>query len=302
MTDETESGPVSADENGSTGDGNSPPREKGEPTAGAGTMAGEDGGTDGNPKSPPYRRRKPVLTAVAARLRSDPWLFVPFFVAGCVLLVADLLRETDAVPTASSVGDSTFHVAYSIYPTGTTVTERSLNALVDLELPLLGYALALEVLAVTVIAVAGWMTMMRASDETVHWNRFLVYFGGVFLVTVLFETGDAVGLEYTTGSLLVGVALLGLVLFVLVRLFLAPVAVLYEDGILRPIAAGWRYSRGHGFTLFGVLLVVGLGSWWLAHVPSAGTLLSTTIAGTVHAVSLVVLYDRCRDESTVENE
>lgn len=230
--------------------------------------------------------------ALIARLRADPVLWVPFFLAGCVLAVVDSLRNWDPLPVVSPLGESTITVSYAIYPTGTTATSRPFGALVDLQLPTYAYALSLEGLVIVTVAVAGWFTMVRASDEPFQPRRFLVYLSGVFLIDILSRLADTVGLEYTGGSLLIGISILVLTAIVSVRLFFLPVIVLREDGIVSPLSASWRYSQGHGWTVFAVILFVGIGSWVLAHVPTLGTVLSVTIAGTVHAVSLVVLYRR----------
>lgn len=260
---------------------------------------GRGGDADGAEPSSSARSRRsrngrpPVLDSVAARLRADPGLWVPFFLAGWLLLGADLLRERDPLPLVSGIDGATIHVPFVIYPTGTTVTRRSLGALVDLQLPWLGYALALEVVAVAAVGLAGWLTMARAGDEPIGRNRGLVYVGGVVLVGLCSRAGDAGGFEYAAESLPVGLVVLALALFVAVRLLLVPITVLRERGLLAPIGASWRYARGRGFALLGILLLVGIGSWLLARVPLVGTVLSATLAGTVHAVSLVDLYERC---------
>lgn len=260
-------------------------------------------GSSDRPEPMPVERDGPTISsAVTARLRADPTLWTPFLVAGCLLLVVDLCRQRDSIPAVTGIEESTIHVSYAVFPRGTTTLHRPLGALVDLQQPLFWYALGLEVVAIAAIAVAGWLTMARASDEAFRPNRFLVYVSSVLLLDLLFRVVDASGLEYTGESLLVGLAILALVMGIFVRLFLVPVTMLREGGIVRPVGASWRYSRGRGLTLFGVIVVVGIGSWTLAQVPTLvrvpelGTVLSTTIAGTVHAVSLVVLYEQCTDE------
>lgn len=234
-----------------------------------------------------------ILGATGSRLRDDPRLWLPFFLAGCLALVADLLREHDPLPATTGLEGSTLHASYAIYPTGTFVTERPLGALVDLQPPLLGYALGLELIVLAAIVVAGWETMRRATDVPFHRRRFLVYASGVGFLTVFVEVAAAMGLEYSTDRLLVGLALLAGLLFVAVRLFLVPVTLLREGGVLQPVSVSWRSSRGYGTAIAGIVLLVGIGSWALAHVPVIGSLCSTTVAGTVHAVSLVVVYERC---------
>lgn len=255
-------------------------------------------GPQSSPDDPANRPRDDdptILEATGSRLRDDPRLWLPFFLAGSLALVADLLREHDPLPAATGLEESTLHASYAFYPTGTFVTERPLGALVDLQLPLLGYALVLELLVPAAIVVAGWETMRRASDRPFHRRRFLVYASGVGFLTVFVEVAAAMGLEYSTDRLLVGLVLLSGLLFVAVRLFLVPVTLLREGGVLRPIGVSWRCSRGHGTAIAGIVLLVGIGSWALAHVPVIGSLCSTTVAGTVHAVSLVVVYERCTE-------
>lgn len=237
-----------------------------------------------------------ILEATGSRLRDDPTLWLPFFLAGCLALVADLFRERDPLPAATGLEESTLHASYAIYPTGTFVTERPLGALVDLQSQLLGYALALEFVTLAAIVIAGWETMRRASDGSVRWRRLLVYASGVGLLTLCIKVAAAVGLEYSTDHLLIGLALLAGLLFVAVRLFLVPATLLREGGVLRPIGTSWRSSRGHETVIAGIVLLVGIGSWTLAHVPVVGSLCSTTVAGTIHAVSLVVAHERCVDE------
>lgn len=260
---------------------------------------GRGGSSSRTGVSPSRPERPPLGRSIAARLRDDPILWLPFLAAGCLHFVADLFRKRDPLPSASGIEESTIHVAYSIFPTGTTATQRPLGALVDLQRPSLAYALGLEILAVVAIAVAGWLTMLRASDEPNRPVRFLAYVTGVFLVDLLFRSADAIGLEYAGGSLLIGLAVLAVAVFIFVRLFLVPVAMLREGGIAGPIGSSWRYSRGHGLALVGTIVVIGVGSWALAFVPTVGTVLSTTIAGTVHAVSLVALYERCAGETVL---
>lgn len=261
----------------------------------------ECGSSDRLETTPVERGGPPIRSAVVARLRADLTLWTPFLVASCLLLIIDLWRQHDSIPTVTGVEESTIHISYSVFPRGTATIHRPLGALVDLQEPLFWYALGLEVIEVAAIAVAGWLTMTRASDEPFRPNRFLVYVSSVFLFDLLFRVVDASGVEYTGGRLLVELTILALVMGTFVRLFLVPVTMLREGGIVRPVTASWRYSRRHGLTLFGVIVVVDIGSWTLAQaptlvrVPELGTVLSTTIAGTVHAVSLVVLYEQCTD-------
>lgn len=232
-----------------------------------------------------------VLGSTGARLRDDPFCWLPFAVAGLVLLAADRLRATDSLPTAPGPSETTVTVPYTIYPTGTTTTTRPLESLVDLRAPMLAYGLGLEVLALIAVAGAGWLTMTRAGGLPYRLERFGAYAALVVGIDLLFRAVDAAGLEYAGGSLLVALVLLGLVAFVAVRLFLVPVAVVTGDGLVRSLSESWRRARGRGWTILGLIVLFGFGSQLLVRVPYVGTALAVTVVGTVHAVSLVVLTD-----------
>ncbi|RQG95066.1 hypothetical protein [Natrarchaeobius chitinivorans] len=238
-----------------------------------------------------------VLRAAFGRLYRDPFLWIPFLVAGVVLLAAEWLRERDPLPTAPGIDGSTITVSYTFYPTGTPTIVRPLGALVDLPRSTLVYGLGLEVVTLVVVAGAGWLTVARAGGVEPRLDRLGEYVGFVLAIGFSGRLFEEIGLEYTGGSLLVALALLAVVAYVFVRLFLWPVVILLEGRPVRSIRTSWRGSRGQGTTLFGLVVILGLGSWALAQVPHVGTALSVAVVGSVHAVVLVVLVDRLTADS-----
>lgn len=53
--------------------------------------------------------------------------------------------------------------------------------------------------------------------------------------------------------------------------------------------------RGRGWTVAGLIVVIGVGAWLLALVPTVGTVLSTGLTAPLHAAAIVtVLADERR--------
>lgn len=54
--------------------------------------------------------------------------------------------------------------------------------------------------------------------------------------------------------------------------------------------------RGRGWTVAGLIVVIGVGAWLLALVPTVGTVLSTGLTAPLHAAAIVtVLADERRE-------
>ncbi|WP_198947989.1 MULTISPECIES: hypothetical protein [unclassified Halorubrum] len=228
---------------------------------------------------------------IVRTLRSMPTLWLPFLVAGCVLTVIGRFRIRDPLPVEPPVSGSTLQIVYTVYPTGTTATSRSLDALINLPLDVLLYAVGLELLAIGAIATAGGITMVRASDRMVSRRRFLVYTGGISVVYLITHLGTAIDLDVSVNSLLVALGAFAVLAFVAVRLFLLPVAVLFAEPLRSAPVESWRRSRGHGVPLFALIVGIGLTSGWLVAIPYVGVVLSVMTVGTVHAVALTTLYE-----------
>jgi hypothetical protein len=212
----------------------------------------------------------------------------------------DFLRERDPLPIEPSGSESTLQVSYTVFPTGTAETIRSLDAFVDLPLGVLAYVVSLELIVVGAIATAGWMTMNHVSEIPFRLRRFFVYLAGLSLLYFLARLGSAVNLDYAPRTLLAGLVALAVLSFIAVRLFFLPVAILHEKGVVTALQASWHRSVSHGAPLFGLIVILGLASGWIAQLPFVGVVLSSTIGGTVHAVALVVLYE-WYDESIIKS-
>lgn len=239
-----------------------------------------------------------VLAESVRRLVRDPVMAVPFLAAGVVLSLVDWLRVRDPVPTTHvpQFGEVTVSVSFFVSPSGLRATGVRPAALVDLRPRYLVWTVGLELLALVAVAVAGWLTLSRAAGVGPSRNRLVTYLVFVVATRLLLGAFSAFdGLAWVT--LLAFVALL----VVFVRLFAAPALVVAGgpdgDGLGIRAAAGRssRLARGRGPPVFGLVLAVGLATWFLGSVPAAGALVSTAMVAPVHAVAVVVFVESVAD-------
>ena len=112
---------------------------------------------------------------------------------------------------------------------------------------------------------------------------------GAVLAGVQFLPGWLGAVDITVGNLLVGLVAIGLFSVVAVRLYLLPGLVVAGRPVWTALAESRRRSFGVGWTLYGLIVVFGLGSWALALVPVAGGFLSTVLVAPAQAVSIGVI-------------
>ncbi|MCU4802598.1 hypothetical protein OB920_19725 [Halobacteria archaeon HArc-gm2] len=255
----------------------------------------DDAAATGERRRPADSRRTPtdtrtVLGAVWARVRRDPPLLIPFAVTGLILALADVLRTRDPIPIEPTAAlDQTVTVQFSLYPSGTARTARGVGALVDLETPYLLRGVGIELAVPLAVGVAGWLTITRVLDGQRRLDALARY---LCLPVVLSVAPRLLGSPTVDVGLSVGLVVLLAVSFVSVRLFLVPAFLATGLGFGAAIRNSASRSRGQGWTLFGLILVLGIGSWALATVPIAGAFLSTAIVAPVHAVAMAVVLDR----------
>ncbi|SEH64261.1 hypothetical protein SAMN05192561_11826 [Halopenitus malekzadehii] len=238
------------------------------------------------------RDRVSAPAAILKTLRSDVRLWIPFFLVGCLWTVLDRIRLQDSLPTTRTSSESVLQVTYTPYPTGSPETVRTLDALVNLPADVFAYAIAIEVVAVSAVMAGGWVTMRKVSDDPFSTRGSLAYCAGVAVLFLLSRLGTAVPLVYSPESFLFGIVALAVGALAAVRTFFLPIAILRGPGVLVALRTSWRRSVSHGFSLIGLIIVIGLGSSWLAELPTVGVLLSASIVGPIHSVALVILYER----------
>ncbi|SFB83911.1 hypothetical protein SAMN05444422_102317 [Halobiforma haloterrestris] len=236
-----------------------------------------------------------ILSTAVGRLRKSPAALVPFLAAGIVLTVVDALRRHDPIPTlereVARENGLSIDLAYAGYPTGVAGTKTPLESLVGLHLEYLVWGLALYLLPLLVVVLAGVVTMARAMDRDVRIATVGSVFGYVLAVDLVQRALGSI--DALQGMGLWGLALLVLYLAVAVRLFAVPGLLVAGRGPKRALLESVSLTRGHGWTVFGVILVVGLTGWTLASLPG-GTFATTAVLAPVHAVAVVVLLERSR--------
>lgn len=226
-----------------------------------------------------------VLRAVATDIRRHPRWVVPFTIAGVIVAIADWIRRLDPIPMV--VPDSfreTLSVQYSLVPTGTQRTIRAADALVNLRLPYFVGAIALELTVVVAVVVAGYYTLRWALAPDTGRTGFVRY--GVLVTVVEFLPQWLGTAHYTFANLLVGLVAIVLFMVLAVRLFLVPGFIVAGHSFRNALGLSRRRSYGIGWTLAGLVVILGLSSWGLARIPVAGGLLSMAIVAPVHAIAV----------------
>lgn len=245
-----------------------------------------------------------ALARAVARIRTDPFLLVPFALAGLFLSVIDQLRLGDSIPTlvTERLPALAIDFEFSIFPTGTSGTTRRFAALVDLETPYLLWAVSLEVAAFLAVSIAGWYTIARVADADATTAGLRSYVGFVALIVV----GERLlgSIAEITLSGIVGLALFLLLfvlaLVILARLFVAPAIAALGFSPWVAIRRSVRLSSGHEYGLVGLILFYGLLGWLLGSVPAIGAVASSVGVAVVHAVSTVTVLESVSDSGLLE--
>jgi hypothetical protein len=241
-------------------------------------------------------------------LRGRPTLALPFLVAGLVAAVGDALRLLDPVPATpqTAVQRGLGHVVLHAAPSVTSAVGTRVAALLGLRAGPLVSVVLTEGVPLAVTAVAAVVVIVRVTPgQTARTGR------PIPRRALLARAARLVGYELAVlaaffvvatvaGSLgpLTLVVIVGL-LFATVRLFVVPAAIARGSGIGAAVSTSVSSTRGHGWTLFGLVVVLGVAANLLVSLPvlldsvvsvtgesslPVGTALATTCVGTVHAL------------------
>lgn len=232
------------------------------------------------------------LTVALVRIRRDPRLIVPFLLAGVFLTLVDYLRLEDPIPTVERAvpwsNGISIDLEYAGFPTGVPQTTTHLESLVGLHPEYLAWGLALYVLPLLAVAAAGAVTMARAMDRPVRLEAVVAVFAFVLAADLTVRLLGSI--DVLQGMGLWGVLLLVGYLYVSVRLFAVPGLLVAGRWIPDAFRESVRRTQGRGWTIVGVLFVVGLSGWFLASF-AAGTFVTTALVAPVHAVAIVSLLE-----------
>ncbi|WP_049927615.1 hypothetical protein [Halopiger goleimassiliensis] len=257
-------------------------------------MANESGrGSNGLEPTDGQSEPHPVSVAFA-RLREDPLLFVPFVLVGLVLSAVDWLHRRDPIHVVEWGRVETtgldVRVEFVGYPTGVQQTVRPLESLIGLEQFHLVWGIGLYVLPMAAIAIAGTVTIARSMGQRVSVRAVGSLFAFVVAVDLFHRLlGSIDGLQ-TMGVW--GLAPLAVYFGLLVKLFLVPGLLVDERSIRTALGESARRTAGRGLSVFGLILLLGLGGWLLSAAPLVGTVLSSALVAPVHALVIVAVLEQ----------
>ncbi|EMA43666.1 hypothetical protein [Halobiforma nitratireducens] len=239
-------------------------------------------------------------------MRRDPLLLVPYLAVGLLFATLDWMRRRDPLPTLEFEplrvdGGISISVEFVGYPTGIPHTSALLESFVGLRFGYLAWGIVSYLLPLLAVAVASAYVLHRAIGAELlnlgsgmgTWvGSILPLFGFVLAMDLFQRLLGSIALLQDMG--LLGLVPLALYFLVMIRLFVVPGLLVLGYAPREALRVSNRLTRGRGWLLFGVVLVLGLAAWLLASVPlpSAGPVLSTTLVAPVHALAIVVVLER----------
>lgn len=207
-----------------------------------------------------------ILTAARRLLLSNPRVLAAFVLAGAVVTAVDALRRGDPVPSVGFVGllDGNVSVEFGVLTRIPPHERTPLSALPSLYPRWLAWTLGLELLragAVIGAGVYGFARTLEVSPGPDAVGRYVAAFAILSLLSVQAEVG-----------LVLGIPLLVLFFAVLVRVIAFPVYLVDGRSTLDALRQSWHRTRGHGWPLFGIVLLLGFAHHAAASIPAVGPL------------------------------
>lgn len=220
-----------------------------------------------------------LLSGARRRIRTNPSAILALLVAGIVVVGIDWLSLHDPIPTTGFRGIQEGHltVSFGIVITVLSRATVPLSSLVGLKLPWLAWAVGLKFLKFVVVTGAGAYALARLLDVPLTASGTLRYAAAVALLH--FGIGR---LNFEGEAVLLAVPLFIVAFILLVRLFALPGLLVAGSPMWLALRRSWRLSKGYGWSLFGVILLVGVLNHLLASAPIAGPL-GSALVGVLHA-------------------
>jgi hypothetical protein len=243
----------------------SPPADEGEPRD-------DSNGTD---------RSLSVATLLAEarrRIQTNPAVIVALLVAGIVVAGVDWACLHDAIPTVgfNGIQEGNLAVSFGVVVRVFSRATTPLSALVGLKLRWLAWIVGLELLGVVAAAGVGASALARLLEIRLRVSALLRYAG----IVALLQFGPEIHFE--EASILVVVVLFPVTFALLVRLFALPGFVVAGYPVISALRQSWKLTRGYGWSLFGIILLVGLLNHLLTSVPVVGPI-GSALVGALHA-------------------
>lgn len=242
---------------------------------------------------PPTDRRTTLRHRTFSELSSRPQLLLPFLVAGLVSSLLGWFHRRDPITTVSrrTLTDGHISLEYIGFPAGARGTTLSVESVLGLKVPFLAWGLSAYALLLAVHAVAGTIVIARVLGIEIDRRTvgsFLLYVASIDLIHR--AVGSIQGLQNM--PLIIGLPILAIWVYVLVRLFAVPGLIVTRRSVTDAVQRSWQLTRGHGWRLLGVVVILGLTNAVFAVFSIIGPALSTALVGTVHAVYLGLFVDQ----------
>lgn len=233
-----------------------------------------------------------LLSGALVRLRAQPDVPLVLVLAGVVVAGTDWLRARSPVPVTEynrfQTGD--LNVAFELLVTVLPQNALTPSALLHLHPRWLLVTVGLELFAfVTVVLACTYaLSTMLETDLSVG----IVARYGVVLAAL--RVG-APQITFTGGSILIGLPLLAAVLYILVSLVPVPGRLVLGDSLVSALRRSWKRTNGYGWSLFGVVLLLGITNDLLASIPLVSPVGSALVAA-VHAGVVATFLARTDDQ------
>lgn len=229
-----------------------------------------------------------LLKDAVVRLRRNPRVVTAMVLAGLIVTAVDRLRLGDPIPTTGFVGLRQGHIsiAFEIMVQVISHASTPVSSVVSLRPRWLVWTVGLEVVqsgAVVLASVYGFAKLLDTPLTVSKMLRYLLVFAVLGIVSFHVEAG-----------VVIGIPLVIIILYAVVHLVALPGLIVDGMSILAALRRSWGVTAGHGWSLFGVVLVVGFANHVLASIPFVGPL-GSSLAATMHVGVVVAFLHRVRD-------
>lgn len=222
-----------------------------------------------------------LFSRARRRIREQPRVILALLFAGSIVTGIDWLRLHDPIPSVGFSGIQDGHFAI-LFSTVVTIFSRAtvpLSALVGLKPQWLAWAVGLELLGFVAVVGAGAYALARLLQVPLTTTATLRYAGIVLLLRFLPSINIDGGMMAT---ILIGIPLFAVSLFLLVRLFALPGRLIAGDSIRSALRRSWHRTNGHSRSLFVVIITLGILNHLLTSVPVIGPL-GSAVGAVLHA-------------------
>lgn len=232
-----------------------------------------------------------LLAGARDRLVRQPRAVLALVLAGAVVAGIDWVQLQDPVPTSGYEGIQEGRLATTFFVLVTVVSRASVpaSAYVDLQPQWLATTGGLALLEIGVVTLASGYALATLLDVDLTPGALGRYGLAITALRVGVPRADFEG-----GAAVLAIPLLIAIFVVMVRLVPFPGLVIQGESIRVALGRSWDAARGHGWTLFGVVLLLGVANHLLVSVPVVGPVGSGAVAA-VHAGVVATVLARVVD-------